>query len=763
MATSVSVNAKIARLIHNAELQDRVINGSDTTDVQTDGGLVPSLAKTMRLLGEQSASVSDEFLQALETTVNARADTTLDAMDERINTSADLILTDLDERVNVAADGILADALAAKLAAETKATEAAASEVAAETAADLAANSSTSASSSASTATTAKVAAEAAAVDAAESAAIYDEVQEAFVQQATATADAQAQLLTGLSASAKTAELAAAATVPLMAFTAAEAQGIFDNSLPMQGYAALRAYTGRATGVRLTSAGIAGAFQRDAGDTTSVDNGGTVIVDASGRRWKRMYSGAMSVKWFSAKGDGATDDTTSIIAALLAAAGRELVFDPGTYIADGTLLRVYAGTTLRGYGATIKLKAGTYSTTRYFFGTNTGITYDSGYAETAYVDIAGFVLDGNIANVTTTDSCYGINAYRTRSFFVSDVTIKDLPGVIGGGYGIAFSFSTDVLARRVNINRTDRQNIVVWETKNARIEASTLKDSYFRDCILVSSNTPAVFQSSECHISNTECRNTMPTGTHVIRFSGESSGKMSDLRLYGYQSGAAGLHGIYITDTYPKRITVSNVSINDCFRGVEVATDAAHVLEFTGLQIGAETPCYDGFRANSSGSVVKINGGTIKASNQPLYINAADFQSVNSVELIGGASNSAIFSKSTGTTVFSNNTIRGNTNASYPILFAGSGEPILTGNKSYGNTVAAMRCTTGAIASGNSPITIDGVAKSGTPAKRGTTASRPAFASTDIMAPYMDTTLAAAGKPIWWTGTAWVDATGVAV
>jgi hypothetical protein len=25
---------------------------------------------------------------------------------------------------------------------------------------------------------------------------------------------------------------------------------------------------------------------------------------------------------------------------------------------------------------------------------------------------------------------------------------------------------------------------------------------------------------------------------------------------------------------------------------------------------------------------------------------------------------------------------------------------------------------------------------------------------------YFDTTLAAAGKPIWWTGSGWVDATG---
>lgn len=579
----------------------------------------------------------------------------------------------------------------------------------------------------------------------------------------TPTGTVQASLDARPTSAALAASSGASQGASLVGYDGGTSQDVLDNAKTLQDYTALRAYTGRATGVRITTPGVAGTFWRDASDTTSADNSGTIIVDGSGRRWKRFIVGYWSAKWFGVKGDGVTDDTIAINLALVAASGFVLVFDPATYIVDGTLLRVYSNTTVRGYGATLKLKAGTYSTTRYFFGTNTGITYDAGYAETAYVDIAGITLDGNIANVTTTDSCYGINAYRTRSFFVSDVQIKDLPGTIGGGYGIAFSYSTDVVASRVSINRTDRQNIVVWETKNARIDSCTLKDSYLRDCILVSSFTPATFQASECIITNSECRNTLSTGTHVIRFSGESGGKMSNLRLYGYQSGATGLHGIYITDIYPKRISVVNVSINDCYRGVEVSSDAAHVLEFTGLQIGLETPCYDGFRANTNGAVVKLNGGTINATNQVLYLNAVDYQSVTGVELVGGTQNSAIFSEAAGVTVFSNNTVRGNTNASYPVLFAGAGEPILLGNKVIGNTVNTLRATTGAIASGNNSVTIDGLAKSGVVVKRSTTANRPAPASTDIGMMFLDTTLDADGKPIWWTGTVWVDATGAAV
>ncbi len=46
---------------------------------------------------------------------------------------------------------------------------------------------------------------------------------------------------------------------------------------------------------------------------------------------------------------------------------------------------------------------------------------------------------------------------------------------------------------------------------------------------------------------------------------------------------------------------------------------------------------------------------------------------------------------------------------------------------------------------------------------KNTTANRPTLSATDIGVQYFDTTLDADGKPIWWTGTAWVDATGLVV
>ena len=75
----------------------------------------------------------------------------------------------------------------------------------------------------------------------------------------------------------------------------------------------------------------------------AADNGGTVINDASGRSWYRDTQGLdYSVKWFGAKGDGATNDVTSFqlcdTAAAAAGVGVYLPGSPTAYIFDPVAL-----------------------------------------------------------------------------------------------------------------------------------------------------------------------------------------------------------------------------------------------------------------------------------------------------------------------------------------------------------------------------------------------------------------------------------------
>lgn len=80
-----------------------------------------------------------------------------------------------------------------------------------------------------------------------------------------------------------------------------------------------------------TPDGGEGSFRYDAASTAS-DNGGTILdPDASGAgRWERIYSGAINVRWFGAKGDGSTDDATAFNAAL--AISNDIYAPKGRYV-----------------------------------------------------------------------------------------------------------------------------------------------------------------------------------------------------------------------------------------------------------------------------------------------------------------------------------------------------------------------------------------------------------------------------------------------
>jgi hypothetical protein len=108
--------------------------------------------------------------------------------------------------------------------------------------------------------------------------------------------------------------------------------------------------------------GGGGTFVWD-GSSSATDNSGTIATPTGYTgvgRWKRVYDGAIWARWFGAKGDGTTDDSSAIAAAITAAAASwlEVAFDGSTYLCsdlslstDGLKLTGASGTVLKNHTA----------------------------------------------------------------------------------------------------------------------------------------------------------------------------------------------------------------------------------------------------------------------------------------------------------------------------------------------------------------------------------------------------------------------------
>ncbi|WP_174824216.1 tail fiber domain-containing protein, partial [Pseudomonas juntendi] len=105
----------------------------------------------------------------------------------------------------------------------------------------------------------------------------------------------------------------------LVGFDEETVQSALRKTKSLPDYAALRAYSGIATNLRITATGLAGQFTRLPDPVA--DNGCTIITDAAGRSWKREYVGPVNVLMAGAKGDGVAGETAAFsIAAKCAAA-----------------------------------------------------------------------------------------------------------------------------------------------------------------------------------------------------------------------------------------------------------------------------------------------------------------------------------------------------------------------------------------------------------------------------------------------------------
>ncbi len=105
--------------------------------------------------------------------------------------------------------------------------------------------------------------------------------------------------------------------------------------------------------------GGGGIFQYSS-SSSATDNGGTVIAPTVGSgRWLRLFSGPVYVTWFGAKGDGITDDVSSIQAAINFMrdnGGGTIIFESKPYAVGSTVV-MYSTLRIEGVSAQTYLPA----------------------------------------------------------------------------------------------------------------------------------------------------------------------------------------------------------------------------------------------------------------------------------------------------------------------------------------------------------------------------------------------------------------------
>ncbi|MDD2663952.1 MAG: tail fiber domain-containing protein [Dechloromonas sp.] len=223
-------------------------------------------------------------------------------------------------------------------------------------------------------------------------------------------------------------------------------------------YALLRAYTGPVTsflvrGVANIFDGGHGVFRVDPSDTTSTDNGGTILVDASGRRWKRDFSGAVSVLWFGAS--TAASASANVIAIQAAAdycasAGHKIAGAAGVFAASATISlncsgdlsmmtisvpgssitpAIRVGKTTGGHTMNIDIKLPRVVNAEHVVGdgwatyaSNIGVSLDNLYDSVVYVpSVTGFGIGAYAGGV---DAGFGANEVHTGYLADNKVNLK---------------------------------------------------------------------------------------------------------------------------------------------------------------------------------------------------------------------------------------------------------------------------------------------------------------------------------------------------
>ena len=243
-----------------------------------------------------------------------------------------------------------------------------------------------------------------------------------------------------------------------------------DTVYSVSGLSAIRTDTGTSTikevlvlGYNNPLDGGGGIFYWDSTSATTPDNYLVIQIGSTTGRWKRMYSGALNVRWFGAVGDGIVDDTAAIAAAIAvintATVKQPLFFPAGKYLIKSQItLRADLSIVGEGIDKTFFVYNSTYSVTGAMF------LGDVGNSDLSFKD---FSIIGTVGNTKKIDAAIQMNSYpnNAKRILFERIKINDFygHGLMFGGTGSNENHSNDEIIIKDSIfyNIGDPANYVI--------------------------------------------------------------------------------------------------------------------------------------------------------------------------------------------------------------------------------------------------------------------------------------------------------------
>ena len=322
-----------------------------------------------------------------------------------------------------------------------------------------------------------------------------------------------------------------------------------------------------------------GVFYYDPTDDTAADNGGTVVVDSAGRRFRRHYSGHVDVRWFGAVGDGVTDDTAAIQSAVDAAAGGTVRCAPNATHVITSTIHIPPGVTLNATGSTLAAASDFHmveaaSGSRVIGGTYRGSgTIDAPSDGAAAVRAVG-AFDVVVSGISVSRIDLAVQLANCSHVTVDGVTVEGGPEQRNGD-GVTFHGCRNVQVSRVTCRSLNK--VAVYASVGADLAQNsgiTVSD------VTVEGRPGAPFscavQIRACDgasISNIVARDTVYGAVSIQQYDTDGACVIQDIVCSGIVSTNSSRYGFFVSGAalpgQTRRLTFFGVRINTS------ATDAS--------------------------------------------------------------------------------------------------------------------------------------------------------------------------------------------